>query len=193
MFPEVTLTETTREDVGRMAEWLNDAEVNAMWYGLGDDGKPMHHGYSPHELFHASDEELGLVVDNEDRKIYSVFSQEGEHIGEGQLVVDWPLLEAQLFLLIGRKELWHHHYGTVAMIRLLDQAFETLGLHRVWVDVPEYNEPALQICRHLGFVLEGHMRKSHRKDGEWYDSSAMGLLADEYARRRDRLMGSPAP
>ena len=193
MFPEVTLTETTREDVGRMAEWLNDAEVNAMWYGLGDDGKPMHHGYSPHELFHASDEELSLVVDNEDRKIYSVFSQEGEHIGEGQLVVDWPLLEAQLFLLIGRKELWHHHYGTVAMIRLLDQAFETLGLHRVWVDVPEYNEPALQICRHLGFVLEGHMRKSHRKDGEWYDSSAMGLLADEYARRRDRLMGSPAP
>jgi RimJ/RimL family protein N-acetyltransferase len=176
-----------------MAEWLNDAEVNAMWYGLGDDGKPMHHGYSPYELFHASDEELGLVVDNEDRKIYSVFSQEGEHIGEGQLVVDWPLLEAQLFLLIGRKELWHHHYGTVAMIRLLDQAFETLGLHRVWVDVPEYNEPALQICRHLGFVLEGHMRKSHRKDGEWYDSSAMGLLADEYARRRDRLMGSPAP
>jgi len=193
MFPEVTLKKTTREDVGRMAEWLNDAEVNAMWYGLGDDGKPMHHGYSPHELFHASDEELGLVVDNEDRKIYSVFSQEGEHIGEGQLVVDWPLLEAQLFLLIGRKELWHHHYGTVAMIRLLDQAFETLGLHRVWVDVPEYNEPALQICRHLGFVLEGHMRKSHRKDGEWYDSSAMGLLADEYARRRDRLMGSPAP
>lgn len=193
MFPEVKLTETTREDVGRMAEWLNDAEVNAMWYGLGDDGKPMHHGYSPHELFHASDEELGLVVDNEDRKIYSVFSQGGEHIGEGQLVVDWPLLEAQLFLLIGRKELWHHHYGTVAMIRLLDQAFETLGLHRVWVDVPEYNEPALQICRHLGFVLEGHMRKSHRKDGEWYDSSAMGLLADEYVRRRDRLMGSPAP
>ena len=193
MFPEVTLTETTREDVGRLAEWLNDGEVNAMWYGLGDDGMPLHIGYSPHELLHASDEDLRLVVENEDRKIYSVYSQEGEHIGEGQLVVEWPLMEAQLFLLVGRKELWRHHYGTVAMIRLLDQAFETLGLHRVWVDVPEYNEPALQICRHLGFVLEGHLRKTHRKDGEWYDSSAMGLLADEYTRRRDRLMGSPAP
>jgi len=41
---------------------------------------------------------LNLVVDNEDRKIYSVYSKEGEHIGEGQLAVDWPLLEAQLFL-----------------------------------------------------------------------------------------------
>ncbi len=192
MFPEVTLTSTTREDVGRMAEWLSDDEVNAVWYGLGDDGKPMHTGYSPHELLEASDEQLRLVVENEDRKIYSIYSQEGEHIGEGQLAVEWPLLEAQVFLLVGRKDLWHHHYGTVAMIRLLDEAFETLGLHRVWADVPEYNELALQICRHLGFVLEGHLRKTHRKDGEWYDSSAMGLLTDEYARRRERLMGSPA-
>ena len=191
MFPEVALTGTTREDVGRMAEWLGDGDVNAMWYGLGDDGKPLHHGYSPHVLVEASDEGLNLVVDDEARKIYSVYSQEGEHIGEGQLAVDWPLLEAQLFLLIGRKDLWHHHYGTAAMIRLLDEAFETLRLHRVWVDVPEYNEHALQICQHLGFVLEGHMRKSHRKDDEWYDSSTMGLLTEEYARRRDRLMGSP--
>ena len=192
MFPEVSLTGTTREDVGRMAEWLGDSDVNTMWYGLGDDGKPLHHGYSPHVLLESSDQEMSLVVDNEDRKIYSVYSDEGEHIGEGQLVIDWPLLEAQLFLLIGRKDLWHHHYGTAAMIRLLDEAFENLRLHRVWADVPEYNEHALQICRHLGFVLEGRMRKSHRKDGEWYDSSTLGLLTEEYARRRDRLMGSPA-
>ena len=192
MFPEVALTGTTREDVSRMAEWLGDGDVNTMWYGLGDDGKPLHHGYSPHVLLESSDQEMSLVVDNEDRKIYSVYSDEGEHIGEGQLVIDWPLLEAQLFLLIGRKDLWHHHYGTVAMIRLLDEAFENLRLHRVWADVPEYNGHALQICRHLGFVLEGRMRKSHRKDGEWYDSSTLGLLTEEYARRRDRLMGSPA-
>ena len=42
MFPEVTLTAPTREDVGRMAEWLDDPEVNAVWYGIGVDGKPLH-------------------------------------------------------------------------------------------------------------------------------------------------------
>jgi RimJ/RimL family protein N-acetyltransferase len=46
--------------------------------------------------------------------------------------------------------------------------------------------------RHVGFVLEGHLRGTHRKDGQWYDSSAMGLLAEEYTRRRARLVGSPA-
>ena len=65
-------------------------------------------------------------------------------------------------------------------------------LHRVWVDVPEYNEHALRMFRHVGFVLEGHMRKTHRKDGEWYDYYAMGLLVDEYSRRRARLMGTTA-
>ena len=190
MFPEVKLISATREDVERVAEWLDDAEVNSMWYGLGEDALPLHIGYSPHRVLQAPEEELQTIFDHEDRKIYSVYTQENEHIGEGQLVIEWPLLEAQLFLLIGRKDLWHHHYGTMALIKLLDQAYETHGLHRVWVDVPEYNEHALQMFRHIGFVLEGHFRKAHRKDGEWYDSSTMGLLADEYTRRRSRLMGT---
>ena len=192
MFPEVQLMATTREDIERLVEWLDDAEVNSMWYGMGEDGFPIHIGYSPHQILQASDDELKQLLEHEDRKIYSVYTSEGEHIGEGQLVVEWPLLEAQLVLLVGRKDLWHQHYGTMALIRLLDEAYDHHGLHRVWVDVPEYNEHALQMCRQLGFVLEGHFRKAHRKDGEWYDSSAMGLLVDEYARRRARLVGSPA-
>ncbi len=188
MFPEIKLTTGTREDVKRIIEWLDDAEVNSMWYGLGDDGKPLHIGYSPHELLEASDEQIQQVFEDEVRRIYSVYTDDGAHIGEGQLVVESPLMEAQLFLLVGRKDLWHHHYGTMAMIKLLDEAYEDHGLHRVWVDVPEYNEHALQMCQHLGFVLEGRLRKTHRKDGQWYDSSAMGLLAEEYMRRRSRLM-----
>ncbi len=186
MFPPVTLTPLTREDVERLAEWLDDEEVNAFWYGAGDDGQPRHIGYSPRELLEMPAQNWGDTLD-ENRGIYSIYTAEGEHIGEGQLLFEWPLLEAQLFLLIGRKDLWHHHYGTAALLALLDEAFETCELHRVWVDVPEYNSHALQLCRHVGFVLEGHFRKTHRKGDAWYDSFAMGLLFDEYARRRARL------
>ena len=190
MFPEVTLSQPTNEDIHRMVQWLDDAEVNTLWYGLGEDGLPLHIGYSPHSISQASREEWQRVFEDEDRKIFSIYTSEGEHIGEGQLVIEQPLLEAQLFLIIGRKDLWHHHYGTMALIKLMDQAFETYGLHRVWVDVPEYNEHALGMFRHLGFVLEGHLRKTHRKNNEWFDSLAMGLLTEEYSRRRARLMSS---
>ena len=191
MFPQVCLTTITREDVQRVDEWLKDPEVNSSWYGLSEDGEPLHIGYSPRQFLQSTEEEWRQVFEDEDRRIYSVYTNEGEHIGEGQLVIEWNLLEAQIFLLIGRKELWHQHYGTAALIELLDQAFQTCQLHRAWVDVPEYNQYALQLCEHLGFVLEGRLRRTHRKDDQWYDSSAMGLLADEYSRRRARLLGSP--
>ncbi|HEU0020127.1 MAG TPA: GNAT family protein [Dehalococcoidia bacterium] len=194
MFPQVSLSTVEREDVQRVSDWLSDREVNSFWYGLGDDGQPIHIGYSPQQLLRASAAEWRQVFGNEDRKIYSLHSPESQHIGEGQLVIEWSRQEAQLFILIGRKDLWHLHYGTSALVQLLDEVFTTLELHRVWVDVPEYNEHALQMFRHLGFVLEGHLRRTHRKDNEWYDSFAMGLLADEYARRRARLLATgPGP
>ncbi len=193
MYPQITLASLTREDVQRLADWLKDDEVNSLWYGLGEDGEPLHIGYSPQQALETPEAEWAAQsLAEEDRKIYSIYSSEEEHIGEGQLLVEWPLLEAQLFLLIGRKDLWHHHYGTSALVALLDEAFNTLELHRVWVDVPEYNEHALQVSRRVGFVLEGHFRKTHRKDDNWYDSFAMGLLADEYARRRAWLMSGGA-
>ena len=192
MFPEVSLLTQTREDVQRLVQWLDDNEVNSLWYGRGPDGLPLHIGYSPHEILHAPDSAWQQVFEDQDRKIFAIHTSEGVHIGEGQLEIQWALQQAQLFILIGRKDLWHQHYGTMALIQLLDQAYESYDLHRVWADIPEYNEYALQMFRHLEFVLEGHMRKTHLKDGEWYDSFAMGLLTDEYRRRRSRLMNTPA-
>ncbi len=192
MLPRVVLSPVVREDVQRVSDWLADREVNSSWYGLGEDGHPIHIGYKPLEILQADTSDWDQVFQNENRRIYSIYSPEGEHIGEGQLVIEWALQEAQLFILIGRKDLWHHHYGTSALLLLLDEAFTGLELHRVWADVPEYNENAIQMFGHVGFVLEGHLRRTHRKEGEWYDSSAMGLLFDEYTRRRARLMGSEA-
>ena len=188
MFPEVTLTTPTREDIQRMADWLNDSEVNSVWYGVGDDGKPLHTGYTPDAVIAGSSDDWDQVFNDENRVIFSVYSGDGEHIGEGQLAVEWPLLEARADLLIGRKDLWHHHYGTSALIGLLDHAFGPQGLHRVWVDVAEYNEPGMQMVQHVGFVVEGHLRKTHPKNNEWFDSTVLGLLSEEYPRRRAKLM-----
>ena len=188
MTTDVALTNPTKDDVERLHDWLQDTEVNASWYGMGEDGEPLHAGYAPATVLEGGEEEWDKVFNDENRRVFSIYTTEGEHIGEGQLVVEWPLLEAQAYVLVGRKDLWRHHYGTNAMVSLLDFAFNDMGLHRVWVDVPDYNEHAMGMVKQLGFVLEGHFRKSHRKEDEWFDSSALGLLADEYSRRRARVV-----
>lgn len=190
MFPTVRLTIPSKEDVQRLMDWLEDPEVNSLWYGLGEDGQPLHVSYTPSSVLKGGEQEWDRVFKDENKRIFSVCTTDGDHIGEGQLVIDWPLQEAQVYLLIGRKDLWHHHYGTTALVSLMDMAFDELRLHRVWVDVPDYNLHAIEMVGHVGFVLEGRFRKAHRKDDEWFDSSALGLLADEYARRRSRLMSA---
>lgn len=194
MLPEVKLSMVTTEDVQRVGQWLQDHEVNASWYGTTDDGDPLHIGYMPERMLEASAAAWSEMFGNESRKIFSVSTVDGQHIGEAQMVIEVPLREAQMFILVGRKDLWYQGYGTAALVQLLDLAFYTYGLHRAWVDVPEYNLPAQHMCERLGFVLEGRLRGTHPKGGEWYDSMAMGLLSQEYARRRARAMeGAEGP
>ena len=188
MIPDVRLTDVTREDVDRIASWLENPEVMTMWYGADDNGEPLHIGYSPKAASQASDEEWERIFNDPDRKIFSVYDANEGHIGEAQMVIEAPLHEAQLFLIIGRQDLWLHHFGSAALLELLDVTFSTYKLHRAWVDVPDYNIHARHMCERLGFLLEGHLRSTHPKDGEWYDSTVMGLLEQEYFRRRPRLI-----
>jgi hypothetical protein len=91
MFPEVTLVTPTREDIQRMAGWLSDPDVSTVWYGVGDDGKPLHTTYIPETLLAGGDAEWDQVFNDDNRTVFSVYSGDGEHIGEGQLLVEWPL------------------------------------------------------------------------------------------------------
>lgn len=180
---EIQLNEVTRGDVEAMASWLQNTDIVESWYGTDEGGKPRHIGYSPEEALKWSEEEWERVFANAERKIYSIYETKEGHIGEAQMVIEAALQEAQLFVIVGRKELWFQHYGSAALLQLLGIAFDVYKLHRVWVDVPEYNTHAIHMSERLGFVLEGHLRSTHQKGSRWYDSQIMGLLEDEYRRR----------
>ncbi len=188
MLPKVKLGPVSREDVQRIARWLEDEEVNSSWYGLDQQGVPLHVGYVPQEIVDADERRWERVFADPGRKIFSVYINGDQHIGEAQIVLESLLHSAQLYILVGRKDLWYRGYGTAAMVDMLDLVFYTYEFHRAWVDIPEYNKPALHMCENIGFVLEGHLRGRQPKGDAWYDTIIMGLLADEYARRRTRLL-----
>ena len=179
----VHLEPVTRHDVQRMADWLDDPELAASWYGRDESGASIHISYQPRALLAASQEDWWRVFTAKERRIYSVYAG-SEHIGEIQIHLDLPLKNAEVLVLIGKRDLWRHGYGSAALARALDMVFGDLKMHRAWVDIPEYNEPARHMCEQLGFVLEGRLRASRSKEGRWYDSMVMGLLADEYVRRK---------
>lgn len=196
MNTDIQLNTVTKDDVFRIASWLEDTSVNRMWYGAGEDGTPKHIGYDPKSAINANQAEWGFLFSNPERIIRSIYVQEFGHIGEIQILINPPLKEAELFILIGKKEVWGHHYGQIAVLLLLDIAFLEIELHRVWVDVPEYNHIALHLFKRLGFTIEGSLRSTHMLNGDWKNSTVLGLLEDEYNRRRtgmwDKIMVVPA-
>ena len=179
----VTLRKVTKEDVSRIRQWLDDEEVSESWFGRDSYGDPAHLGYHPVEIEKASQEEWERTFNNPEHRIMSVYSEEGEHIGEVHIAIEESLGDGQVSVLIGRKDLWHQGYGTLSMRATLEMAFDEHGLYRVWADIPEYNTAALAMVTHLGFVHEGTLRKSRPHEGSRFDSVVMGMLATEYTKR----------
>jgi RimJ/RimL family protein N-acetyltransferase len=70
-------------------------------------------------------------------------------------------------------------YGTEATKLALDYAFDVVGLHRVSLEVFEFNPRAQRVYEKCGFVREGLQRQALRWDGEWHDVIAMAVLASD--------------
>ena len=179
----VTLRTVSREDVGRIRQWLKDEEVSESWLGRYSYGDPAHLGYHPEQMEDASDEAWERVFNDPEHRMLSIYTERGEHIGEVHVAIEETLGDGHISILVGRKDLWHQGYGTAGLTTALDMAFNEWGLYRVWADVPEYNTSALAMCEHLGFVHEGTLRKSRPHEGSRFDSVVVGMLATEYASR----------
>ncbi|CAA9276789.1 MAG: Acetyltransferase [uncultured Corynebacteriales bacterium] len=67
-------------------------------------------------------------------------------------------------------------YGTEATGLVLDFAFGELGLHRVELEVFDFNVRAQKSYAKSGFVVEGVKREALRWDGRWHDTVIMAAL-----------------
>jgi RimJ/RimL family protein N-acetyltransferase len=96
---------------------------------------------------------------------------------------DWPARNAWVGIGLGERDYWGRGYGTDAMNVLLRFAFHELNLHRVNLDVFEYNPRAIRCYEKVGFKHEGRMRACLNRDGRRWDLVYMGILRSEWEER----------
>lgn len=70
--------------------------------------------------------------------------------------------------------------GTETTVLVLRHAFATVGLHRVRLEVFEYNERAARAYTKAGFTLEGRARQAHHWDDRYWDVLHMAALRDDW-------------
>jgi RimJ/RimL family protein N-acetyltransferase len=76
-------------------------------------------------------------------------------------------------------EVFGRGYGTEATRLVVDYALDVAGLHRLHLQVFDFNPRAQRAYEMCGFVREGVHRDALHCEGGWHDAISMAILATD--------------
>ena len=161
-----------RSDLDDVMKWVNDEEV------VRNLAAPM-----LYPLSHVAEENFleANARDTGGDRTWAIETLAGEYLGGISLTtIDWINRSAQVGIVIGSKPHWGKGYGTDAMRVVLRFAFEKMNLHRVWLNVYDFNVRGIKSYEKCGFRREGVQREYRFLDGRYHDSVLMGILEREF-------------
>lgn len=82
------------------------------------------------------------------------------------------------------KDYWRQGIATEAARAIIETAFTTLGLHRIFATCDVRNAGSYGVMEKLGMRREGTLLQNHEVRGRWRDTHVYALLAQEWEARR---------
>jgi RimJ/RimL family protein N-acetyltransferase len=174
----IELRRFTKADFPQMMRWATSAEFLMQWCGwtftypldepqLERYLRTSEGDHATRRLFSAVDSEMGKVVG---------------HIGLSNLSPHTS--SATISCVTVDASMRGKGVGEAIIRQVLDIAFRELGLHRVDLNVFDFNEPALALYEKFGFVREGLIREARQVGDAYWSHYHMGLLEHEWRARQ---------
>jgi RimJ/RimL family protein N-acetyltransferase len=113
---------------------------------------------------------------------FAIDTLEGRHIGNCMCYdIDTVKGEAEVGIMIGDRSYWDSGYGSEAFSTLVDYAFRTLSLQRLYLHTLDWNERARQSFSKVGFKERKLVSRKGKKfifmdvlRSEWEDRHGIG-------------------
>jgi RimJ/RimL family protein N-acetyltransferase len=116
---------------------------------------------------------------------FAIESKEaGELVGDCALQVDGQEPYRAEFGFTLAREHQGKGFASEAVSRLLDYAFESLQLHRIFAIADCRNKPSWTLLERVGLRREGHFLENVWFKGEWSDEYLYAVLKDEWIMKR---------
>lgn len=182
----VRLRGIEREDIPTFVRWFNDPEVRSYLLMYEPMSKAKEERWFESHLEKMNEFLYAIEAPVEGNWV---------HIGNiGLHQVDWKNRTAIFGIVLGEKSLWGQGYGTDATRTMLRFAFCELNLHRVELEVFDFNPRAVRCYEKAGFRHEGVRRQAHFRNGRYHDVHRMAVLREEFMALfpRDQESASPA-
>jgi RimJ/RimL family protein N-acetyltransferase len=159
------------EDLQTLREWRNRPEYRRFFREVGEISA------SQQATWYSQ-----TVLSDPNTFMFAILERSTSNlIGAGGICsVDWVSRSCELSIYLGDRDLYIDKvFAPEAAQLLIDYAFSQLSMHRIWVEIYEFDVQKRELVEGLSFSLEGTLRDHHFSDGEWHDSLLFGLLADE--------------
>lgn len=178
----VCLREFRREDLEVIHSWTNDPEIlRFLSWGIFPQTRKETERFVETQMSGEDPLNRSLVVALRDGEAC---------IGTGGLHhIEWRNRCGELGIVIGKRDCLGKGYGSEAVELLLRFGFDTLNLHRIYLQVFDFNERALRTYRKCGFREEGRLREAFFRDGAYHDILVMGMLEAEFRRPHEARAG----
>ncbi len=171
--PRLRLRAITPDDLAPFWRWVNDPEVHqfvtTIWPLSPQDEEDWLRQVRQRPLW-----ERPLVIETQ---------AEGRWVPIGNIAlvrIEWRHRWDELGIMIGEKAFWGRGYGTEAVQAMTGIAFDILNLHRVQLEVYDFNLRARRAYEKAGLRLEGRRREAIFYRGGYHDSLLMAVLRREW-------------
>ena len=166
----VYLSPISLDDVEKYAEMVNDIKVSV---GLG---------YLSYTNIIDFESEKEFLISVKKEKMFAVRLLENDNLlgNVGFNSVDLLNRTAVIGIMLGNPRHQRKGYGTEALKLILDYGFSFLNLRNISLSVFEYNEPAYNLYKKVGFKEVGRLRKALEIMGKTYDVIILDMLKEEF-------------
>ncbi|HEX9982750.1 MAG TPA: GNAT family protein [Thermoanaerobaculia bacterium] len=101
------------------------------------------------------------------------------HIGNASIhEIDWVSRTAWFGLFIGEPSAWNRGYGGDAIQTLVRFAFDEMNLHKLKINVFDYNDRAKHLLETHGFAQEARLQRDFYREGTYHDIVIFSVFRD---------------
>lgn len=161
------------DDYKISVSWRNDDEINGMLGGMKRFVSEAYEAKWVNDaIFHSNDVRLAICLKENNLYIGNVYMTD----------IDEHNQSCVSHILIGDKGYWGKGVATEAYRIALEYMFNERNIYRVMAIVLENNKASLNLHKKIGYQIEGLMRNSIYKNGQWQNQYILSLLKNEFEK-----------
>lgn len=161
---------------------ISAADATAMFDSLSDSESMRLTGTQENFTFEQVQQHCERIEKADDRADFAIaLKDNAQYIGEAVLNdIDWENRSANYRIALAHNSLFGKGYGTESTRLIVDYGIRILNLHRIELEVYDFNPRAQHVYEKIGFVREGIRRDVLLWEGAYHNAIVMSILEHEY-------------